>query len=248
MADDTDIDGLAAEYVLGALGPEERRGVTDRLASEPRLALAVAEWERLLSPLGWGAPGVDANANALSGILTSIMRGRDDATRTAEVVALRRRARTWQRLAIGLAATLAAIAIGVGVVGRDVLGPDRGSGIAVLASIPGSATADEPAGGISVAFVATYDAKLGRIAMRRVAGRPATAGRAFVAWLEPPAGVAPKLLGSLRRDDAPTYIDLTMAPADLSTSRLIVSLEQDRATGMDRPRGPIVSAGSFGRP
>jgi anti-sigma-K factor RskA len=247
MADDTDIDGLAAEYVLGALEPEERRAVTDRLAREPRLAVAVAEWERLLSPLGWGAPGVEANANALSGILATIMRGRDDATRTAEVVALRRRARTWQRLATGLAATLAAIAIGVGVVGRDILG-DRGSEIAVLASIPGSATADEPAGGISVAFVASYDAKLGRLAMRRVAGRPATAGRAFVAWLEPPAGVPPKLLGSLRRDDAPTYIDLTMAPADLSLSRLIVSLEQDRTTVMDRPRGPIVSAGSFSRP
>jgi anti-sigma-K factor RskA len=248
MTDDTDIDGLAGEYVLGALSPEERSAVAARLATEARLAAAVAEWERRLSPLGWRAPGVDANSKALGGILATIARGSGDAKRTAEIVTLRRRARTWQWLASGLAATLAAVAFGIGVLGQDNFGFGRASEVAVLASVPGSATADEPAGGNSVAFVATHDRKLGRLAIRQIAGRPAAGGRVFVAWLEAAAGAPPKLLGALRRDDASTHVDLAKAPAYFHTSRLIVSLEQDRVAEMDRPRGPIVSAGNFGRP
>ncbi len=248
MTDDTDIDGLAGEYVLGALPPEERSAVAARIATEPRLAAAVADWERRLSPLSWQAPGIDPNSRALGGILATISRGRDTAPQTAEIVTLRRRVRALQWAASGMAATLAALAIGIGVVGPNVFGPGTTVEVAVLASVPGSATADEPAGGISVAFVATHEKNLGRLAIRQVAGRPAANGRVFVAWLEPAAGAPAKLLGVLRRDDALTNLDLPMPLGDYSAARLIVSLEQDRATAMDRPRGPIVSTGRPGRP
>lgn len=248
MTDGADIDDLAGEYVLGALAPEERRAVSARIASEPLLAHSVAEWERRLAPLGWRAPGIDANPNALGGILATIMRGGDNDARAAEIVVLRRRARTWRWLATGLAAALAMAAIGIGMVGPDVFGSGRGADVAVLASAPGSATADEPAGGVSVAFVATIDRTNDRMTIRQVAGRPAAGGRVFVAWLEPTAGAPPKLMGVLRRGDVLTHVDIAKVSADLRTSRLIVSLEQDRASGMDNPRGPIVSAGSFGRP
>lgn len=247
MTDDTDIYGLAGEYVLGALGPEERGAVAVRLATEPRLAAAVTEWERRLSPLAWHAPGVEPNSNALGSILATITGGKDGASQTAELVMLRRRARTSEWLAIGLAATLAAAAIGIGVISRSILSSSGTLEIAVLASVQDNAAADEPAGRVSVAFVATLDRNLGRMAIRQVAGRPAAAGRVFVAWLEPAGGAPPKLLGILGRTDAPTHVDLTMGSADFSTSRLIVSLEQDRAAGIDGLRGPIVSAGNFVR-
>lgn len=248
MTDDTDIDGLAGEYVLGALGPAERSAVAARLTTDPRLASAVAEWERRLSPLGCQTPGMEPNPKALSGILATIMRGSDGAKRTAEVAIPRRRMRTSEWLVTGLAAALAAAAIGIGVIGHNISNSIGTVEIAVLASVQDNATADDPAGGISVAFVATHDRNLGRLAVHQVVGRPAAAGRVFVAWLEPAAGTPPRLLGVLRREDALTHVDVAKIPADFRTSRLIVSLEQDRATGMDRPRGPIVSAGSFGRP
>ena len=248
MTDDTDIDGLAGEYVLGALPPEERSAVAARIATDPRLAAAVADWERRLSPLSWQAPGIDPNTKALGGIIATITQTSHDARPTAELVTLRRRVRAWQWAATGMAATLAALAIGIGVVGPNVFRSGGTNEVAVLASVPGSATADEPAGGISVAFVATHDKNLGRLAIRQIAGRPAANGRVFVAWLEPAAGAPAKLLGVLRRDDALTNLDLAMASGDYNAARLIVSLEQDRATGMDRPRGPIVSAGRPGRP
>ena len=42
---------LAAEYVLGVLGIEERREVERRLAQEPALAREVAFWEERLGGL-----------------------------------------------------------------------------------------------------------------------------------------------------------------------------------------------------
>ena len=44
MTADDDIDGLAAEYVLGSLNPEERRAVDARCSGEPALLAATAAW------------------------------------------------------------------------------------------------------------------------------------------------------------------------------------------------------------
>ena len=52
MTEDDDIDGLAAEYVLGSLDPAERRQVDARRQKDASLAAAVAAWERRLAPLG----------------------------------------------------------------------------------------------------------------------------------------------------------------------------------------------------
>src|SRR5262249_38221075 len=57
MSDDDTIDPadrgklIAAEYVLGVLGAEERREVERRLAQEPALASEVAFWEERLGVL-----------------------------------------------------------------------------------------------------------------------------------------------------------------------------------------------------
>ncbi len=44
-------DMLAAEYVLGTLDAEERKGAKDRIASDPAFAALVARWERRLGEL-----------------------------------------------------------------------------------------------------------------------------------------------------------------------------------------------------
>ena len=51
MTELDDIDGLAAEYVLGTLSREERDAVVERLPREANLRKAVAEWEERLTPL-----------------------------------------------------------------------------------------------------------------------------------------------------------------------------------------------------
>jgi anti-sigma-K factor RskA len=51
MTEDEDIDGLAAEYVLGSLDAAERAAVDARRRTDRHLAAAIAAWERRLAPL-----------------------------------------------------------------------------------------------------------------------------------------------------------------------------------------------------
>jgi anti-sigma-K factor RskA len=55
-----DIDILAAEYVLGALGPEDRARAEVQLRREPAFSAAVAAWELRLSGLNDGFAEVPA--------------------------------------------------------------------------------------------------------------------------------------------------------------------------------------------
>jgi len=61
-------DLLAAEYVLGVLGAEERRQAEFRLASEPGFAAEVASWEARLGGLAEGIPAVAPPAMVWEGI------------------------------------------------------------------------------------------------------------------------------------------------------------------------------------
>ncbi|HEX5665394.1 MAG TPA: hypothetical protein VFX71_01040, partial [Hyphomicrobium sp.] len=51
MSELDDIDGLAAEYVLGTLTREERQVVADRRVTDKALDRAIKAWERRLAPL-----------------------------------------------------------------------------------------------------------------------------------------------------------------------------------------------------
>jgi anti-sigma-K factor RskA len=72
MIEDEDIDGLAAEYVLGSLDPAERRQVDARRQTDAALAAAIAAWERRLGPLSDRGRDVSPPAHVLDGILSRI--------------------------------------------------------------------------------------------------------------------------------------------------------------------------------
>src|SRR5690242_15959715 len=94
MTEDDDIDGLAAEYVLGALDPSERVAVDVRRRSDRALADAIRAWERRLAPLSWRTPEVQPPPHLFAAIVQKI-----GAPRSAEVVFLRRHARRWRGVA-----------------------------------------------------------------------------------------------------------------------------------------------------
>jgi anti-sigma-K factor RskA len=72
MIEDEDIDGLAAEYVLGSLDPTERRQVDARRKTDAALEAAVAAWERRLGPLSDRGRDVTPPAHVLDGVLSRI--------------------------------------------------------------------------------------------------------------------------------------------------------------------------------
>jgi hypothetical protein len=72
MTEEDDIDGLAAEYVLGSLDPTERREVEARRRSDMALNAAIAAWQRRLAPLSEAAPGVEPPAHLYERVLARI--------------------------------------------------------------------------------------------------------------------------------------------------------------------------------
>jgi hypothetical protein len=71
MADD-DIEGLAAEYVLGSLKPAERRLVGALRRKDQSLADAINAWERRLEPLSIVGPDIAPPSHLFDRILTQI--------------------------------------------------------------------------------------------------------------------------------------------------------------------------------
>ncbi len=115
MIEDEDIDGLAAEYVLGSLDPAERRQVDARRQTDATLAAAIAAWERRLAPLSDRGRDVTPPAHVLDGILSRIS-GAGQVVHfagAAEVVPLRRKfGRRWA-LAAAAGALAACLALAV---------------------------------------------------------------------------------------------------------------------------------------
>ena len=72
MTDEDDIDGLAAEYVLGSLEPAERAAVEARSKAEAPLAAAIEAWQRRLGPLSANVPEVEPPADLFKGILSRV--------------------------------------------------------------------------------------------------------------------------------------------------------------------------------
>ena len=58
MSEEEDIDGLAAEYVLGTLDPAERHRIHVRRQTDAALSAAIGAWERRLAPLNEQGRGI----------------------------------------------------------------------------------------------------------------------------------------------------------------------------------------------
>jgi hypothetical protein len=115
MIEDEDIDGLAAEYVLGSLDAAERGAVEARRGTDRRLAQAIAAWERRLAPLSEREPGLAPPAHLLDGILARIAgQGAQPARRTAEILPISRSSGRRWRMMVGASALAASLALVVG--------------------------------------------------------------------------------------------------------------------------------------
>ena len=109
MTEQEDIDGLAAEYVLGILDAAERRQVNARRQTDAPLSTAIDAWERRLGPLNERGEGIEPPAHLLDDILSRISSQVARQCKAAEVVPLRRSSgRRWMLVtgASALAASL----------------------------------------------------------------------------------------------------------------------------------------------
>ncbi len=129
MTADEDIDGLAAEYVLGSLDAAERRRVDARRQSDAALRAAILAWEGRLGALAGRGQGTSPPADALDRIVARLPLQPVPAAAASNVLPLRpARSRRWA-VAGGTAGALAAsLALAIGWLGSQQPGShDHGS-------------------------------------------------------------------------------------------------------------------------
>jgi hypothetical protein len=113
MTEAEDIDGLAAEYVLGSLDAAERRQVNVLRQTDQSLSAAIYAWEQRLGPLNERGRGIEPPAHLLDIILSRTTNQMARQSKGAEVVPLRRASgRRWPLVA-GASALAASLLLAV---------------------------------------------------------------------------------------------------------------------------------------
>jgi anti-sigma-K factor RskA len=225
--DRDEIEGLAAEYVLGTLDDSERRAAEARYAADPAFRAAVSDWERRLQPLADSAREQPPQAATFDRILARIDAAPPAAT-GANVVSLRREVRRW-RISTGVLGAMAAALAAILVVDRATVPAPQTEFVAVL-------TAE----GAKPAFVATVNIAAGTVSIRQLAeAAVAPADRSFELWsIEP--GATPKSLGIIEQA---SYT----APVAASGAGVTFAITEEQAGGSPdgKPHGPVVFSGEL---
>ena len=85
MTEEDDIDGLAAEYVLGSLDAGERKEVAARRRTDAALDRAIKAWEKRLGPLSEGVPDLEPPPYVFQRVTDRLSAGRGLSNRPTRV-------------------------------------------------------------------------------------------------------------------------------------------------------------------
>jgi len=234
MSDDgtiTPADGgtiLAAEYVLGVLGAEERREVERRMAQEPALASEVAFWEERLAGLTDAVAPVEPSSAIWTRIETAIAA---PAAAPAATPGLWQSLAFWRTFAIGSAALAVACIAALVTVG--LVPSVRAPLIATLGNASGQPN--------FVATVSENGTSITVVPAALLTNDP----RAIELWIIQP-GARPRSLGLVQPGQP---IKLTIPP-DLvgrisPEATLAVSLEPPGGSPTGQPTGPVIASGKL---
>jgi anti-sigma-K factor RskA len=216
---------LAAEYVLGVLGADERREVERRLAQEPALASEVAFWEERLSGLADAVASVPPPAQVWSRIEAAV------ATPAARPASVWQSLAFWRSFGIASATVAAASIAGLAYIG---LVPSRQPPL--MATLTGAAGQPN-----FVAAVTATGNSLVIVPASLLTNDP----RAIELWLVLP-NQRPQSLGLIQPGQP---IRLTIPPelADRLTpdAALAVSLEPPGGSPTGQPTGPVIASGKL---
>src|SRR5438034_9764756 len=108
MTDDEEIDGVAAEFVLGSLDPIERKAVAARRKVDVALNGAIKAWEDRLGPLSDLLPGIAPPRHVFREVQKQLTNQQEQQHRRTAAI---RRPWRWPALAAGACAVAACLAI-----------------------------------------------------------------------------------------------------------------------------------------
>jgi anti-sigma-K factor RskA len=234
MTELDDIDGSAAEYVLGTLSREERVDAARRLASDPAFALAVAAWERRLGALVETVTPVQPPPGLYSKIRAQIGLASHVVSLKAREQAIVRRGNRWRNLAAGMTALAASLA-GM-VVWQDYQRRE----------MPTQYVAVLQADKALPAFLLTVDTKSNMFVISAMQ-KPQAPEKSYQLWLVHDDMPQPKSLGVFddsEMDVRPMARDAKMHDM-MMDGTYAVSVEPKGGSPTGLPTGPVVFSGKL---
>ncbi len=234
MTELDDIDGLAAEYVLGTLSREERQAVADRRAADKALDAAIAAWERRLGPLVETVTPVAPSPNLYNKIRAQIGLSQHVVSLKAREERLARRAARWRNAFVGATALAASLA-GV-LVYREAAAPKEATQyVAVL-----NTGSDMPA------FLLTVDTKT-KMCVITAVNPPKQTDKTYQVWMVSDKMPKPKSLGMLEKPGQMEMMPMQSGPEMdlLMNASFAVSVEPMGGSPTGSPTGPVLFTGKL---
>jgi anti-sigma-K factor RskA len=240
MNEDDDIDGLAAEYVLGTLDVAERKVVAARRRTDAQLNRAIEAWETRLDPLVDRIPGIEPPPYMFRSIADRLEALQGQASKPPRSLLSRRRA-----FVAGACAMAACLALAV-VWRRELPGIPTTLVALLQRSVAGTALEDGPNDWTPFRFEVSFDLRASTIEVTPVAAA-ASSTRHYQLWLIPrDRGGPPISLGVIALPKTTTSPWLaTYPPNDLLNTTLAVSLEPEGGSPIGTPSGPLVFVGKL---
>ena len=226
---------LAAEYVLGVLGAEERRAVEARMAEQASFAREVADWEERLGGMASYVIPATPPAHAWFRIQASL--GEQPLTAVARPPSIWQSLSFWRAMSLGSSVLAAACVAALVYVGTRV--PQAPSREPLLATLTGTQTKQPN-------FVAAIGAD-GQSLTIVPASLLTADKRSMELWLIPKGG-KPASLGLIA---AGQPVRLNVPPELLkhvgSGATLAVSLEPPGGSPTGQPTGEVIAHGNLTR-
>jgi anti-sigma-K factor RskA len=222
-----DIDGIAAEYVLGTLSRDERAGVAAMRATRHDLDHAITAWGKRLAALNEDTPDAIPSPELFTKIQQLIASQSQSPDRPSP---LDRQLRLWRTLA--LAASLAFCVVTSFMVYRNAQPSASPHLVAVLQQ-----------DGAAPAFLATLDQKTGVLNIRALAAS-SPPDKSYELWLVA-EGAAPRSLGVLPPHEDKDLPLSGLDPAIVQHATLAISLEPPGGSPTGVATGPVVFIGKF---
>jgi len=233
-ADDGNDDLRYAEYVLGVLDADARAAVAHEVATTSEAAVAVALWQRWLTPLADAIDDVAPAPYVWARIHDSLPL--DEPSRPPRQ-GLWDSLQLWRWLGIGASVVAVALLVVVSLP-RTALTPT------VVAAGYMAATIQQDNG--STGWTATMDLEHARMVVVPAMPVAFAEGRAPELWLIP-AGGKPISVGMIARDRPVTLtLDAALLARLGPTAALAVSVEPIGGSPTGQPTGPVIGNGTIG--
>jgi anti-sigma-K factor RskA len=224
-----------AEYVLGVLDADARAAVAHEVETTSEAAVAVALWQRRLTPLADEIAEVAPAPYVWARIHDSLRL--DEPARTQPSKGLWDNLQLWRWLGIGASAVAVALLVVVSLP-RTALTPT------VVAAGYMASTIQQDNG--ATGWTATMDLEHARMVVVPAMPVAFAEGRAPELWLIP-AGGKPISVGMIARDKPVTLpLDHALLARLGPTAALAVSVEPVGGSPTGQPTGPVIGKGTIG--